>query len=372
MALTSAAATAILPVSPAKADRIRDDQWHLRYLNVAEAHRISQGSGVTVAVIDTGVDSHPDLRKNVLPGTVTARGESGDGRQDSDSHGTGMAGLIAAHGRGAGDGALGIAPEAKILPVQSGRRTTDNDVEGIAAGVDWAVANRAKIINISAGGASSAEVHAAIKRALNADAVVVAAAGNRPQDYGVTFPAALDGVLAVGASDRNGNRASVSVTGKKVGILAPGVDIYSTSIDGMYRKGTGTSDSTAIVAGAAALIRSRYPDLSAEEVVHRLTATAVDKGAPGRDEEYGFGVLDLVAALTADVPPLAASPSTGGGTASPAGPSPTASGTNSGSQTQPTGLGTGTLLATVVGVLLAAVVVLLLLRRQRRGSRPTG
>ncbi|GHJ10188.1 hypothetical protein TPA0907_45550 [Micromonospora humidisoli] len=82
------------------------------------------------------------------------------------------------------------------------------------------------------------------------------------------------------------------------------MDIYSTSINGKYRKGTGTSDATAIVAGAAALVRSKYPYLPAAEVVHRLTATAVDKGPPGRDDEYGYGVIDLVAALTADVPPL--------------------------------------------------------------------
>ncbi len=86
--------------------------------------------------------------------------------------------------------------------------------------------------------------------------------------------------------------------------MAPAVDIYSTSYGGKYSKGTGTSSATAIVAGAAALIRSKYPNLPAQEVKHRLTATAIDKGPPGRDDEYGYGVIDLVAALTADVPPL--------------------------------------------------------------------
>ncbi|GAB3945999.1 hypothetical protein GCM10027614_38690 [Micromonospora vulcania] len=94
----------------------------------------------------------------------------------------------------------------------------------------------------------------------------------------------------------------MSVTGPEIDVVAPAVDIYSTSIDGKYRRGTGTSDATAIVAGAAALIRSKYPHLPASEVAHRLTATAVDKGPPGRDDEYGYGVIDLVAALTADVP----------------------------------------------------------------------
>lgn len=94
------------------------------------------------------------------------------------------------------------------------------------------------------------------------------------------------------------------MSGPEIDVVAPAVDIYSTSINGGYRKGTGTSDATAIVAGAAALVRSKYPYLPAAEVVHRLTATAVDKGPPGRDDEYGYGVIDLVAALTADVPPL--------------------------------------------------------------------
>ncbi len=111
-------------------------------------------------------------------------------------------------------------------------------------------------------------------------------------------------MIAVGGVDRNGNHAAISVTGPQIDVVAPAVDIYSTSINGTYRVGTGTSDATAIVAGAAALIRSKYPDLPAQEVAHRLTATAIDKGPPGRDDEYGYGVIDLVAALTADVPPL--------------------------------------------------------------------
>lgn len=111
-------------------------------------------------------------------------------------------------------------------------------------------------------------------------------------------------MIAVGGVDRQGNKAEFSVEGTDVDILAPAVDIYTTSLAGRYRRSTGTSDATAIVAGAAALIRSKYPNLPAQEVAHRLTATAVDKGPPGRDDQYGYGVIDLVAALTADVPPL--------------------------------------------------------------------
>ncbi|RKR88548.1 type VII secretion-associated serine protease mycosin [Micromonospora pisi] len=366
-AVLCATAIAVLPAGPAQADRIRDDQWHLRYLKVTEAHKLSQGAGVTVAVIDTGVDPHADLRNNLLPGTETFPGGTGDGRVDIDSHGTGMAGLIAAHGQSATNGALGIAPKAKILPIRYVRKPGEPDSDNVAKGIEWAIAQKTQVISVSIGGGTSPREARAVRAALAANIVIIAAAGNAPQDYGIGFPASYEGVVAVGASDRTGNRADVSVMGDKMGILAPGVDIYSTSMDNKYRKGTGTSDSTAIVAGAAALIRSRYPDLSAEEVVHRLTATAVDKGAPGHDEEYGDGVLDLMAALTADVPPLAAS-ATPSATAS-ASPSPTASADDALPGDAPEGMSTNTLLVTfAVFLLLAVVIALLVVRSHRRAA----
>ncbi|MEH1125955.1 S8 family serine peptidase [Micromonospora sp. CPCC 206061] len=286
------------------ADRIRDDQWHLRFLSIDSAHKQNLGEGVTVATVDTGVSPHSDLRKNLTSGTDLITG--GNGQQDINSHGTSMAGLIAAHGNGSG-GALGIAPRSRILPVriaaQDGRGTPDD----VAAGIDWAIEHEAKVISVSYAGASSARLRMSVDRAAREDTIVVAAAGNRPESLAVGFPAALDGVLAVGAVGRDGEHAELSVTGEAVAITAPGVDIYSTSTNNNYSKGSGTSAATAIVAGAAALVRSKYPELSAPEVVHRLTATATDKGAPGRDEQYGYGVLNLVAALTADVPPLSAS-----------------------------------------------------------------
>lgn len=366
LAALCATVIAVLPAGPAHADRIRDDQWHLRYLKVAEAHKLSQGAGVTVAVIDTGVDPHPDLRSNLLPGTETFPDGTGDGRQDVASHGTGMAGLIVAHGQNGNNGALGIAPKAKALPIRYARQQGEADQDNIAKGIEWATARKVQIISISVGGGTSPREARAIQEAIAADIVIIAAAGNIPQDYGIGFPASYLGVIATGASDRNGNRAEVSVTGDKMGILAPGVDIYSTSINGKYGRGTGTSPSTAIVAGAAALIRSRYPDLSAPEVVHRLTATAVDKGAPGHDEEYGDGVLDLMAALTADVPPLAGSASASAPAS--AGPSPTAT-ANAAPGDVPRGMSTNTLLVAFgIFLLLAVVIALLVVRSHRRAA----
>src|SRR5689334_7619008 len=117
-ALTLAAAITV-PAAPAFADGVRNDEWYLKSLNVARAQAISKGSGVTVAVIDTGVYPHPDLQRNLLAGANFLPGETGDGRTDPDGHGTNVAALVAAHGKNSNDGAIGIAPAAKILPIRA-------------------------------------------------------------------------------------------------------------------------------------------------------------------------------------------------------------------------------------------------------------
>ncbi|MEW2442058.1 S8 family serine peptidase [Micromonospora marina] len=291
------------PVAPEDASRVRQDQWHLAFLKVDEAHNISRGAGVQVAVPDTGVDPHPDLSRNLLKGKNVLTG-TGDGLQDANSHGTAMAGLIAAHGSDGRIGALGIAPEAKILPIVSSRSDNYGEADKLAEAIDFAVTQHVGVISISSAGVTSEKLTRSVKNALAADIVLIAGVGNLPEAATIGYPAAEEGVIAVSGTDRAGNHAPIAVTGSKIDVAAPAVDIYSTSYDGKYSKGTGTSSATAIVAGAAALIRSKYPDLPAQEVAHRLTATAVDKGPPGRDDQYGYGVIDLVAALTADVPPL--------------------------------------------------------------------
>jgi subtilisin family serine protease len=185
-------------------------------------------------------------------------------------------------------------------------------------------------------------------------------------------PAIYDGVVAVGATDQDGNVASISVTGSPMVLSAPGARIVSADKTG-YAIGDGTSASTAIVAGAAALVRSKYPNLSAKEVVHRLTATATDKGPPGRDPQYGYGVLNLVGALTANVPP--ATPS--------AAPSrtPDSAATSSGAITDPTnaaapgsnkrtGSNAGIIIAVSAVVVLAAAGIVGWVLLRRRGQPP--
>ncbi|MGQ5260366.1 type VII secretion-associated serine protease mycosin [Micromonospora sp. ZYX-F-536] len=343
------------------ARQINEDQWHLNYLKVADAHKISQGEGVTVALPDSGVELHQDLRDNVLIGKDIIAGGSGDGRTDRDGHGTGMAGLIAAHSE-RGLGASGVAPKAKILPIFCSPPGLDGDTDALASAIEYAVSSGADVISVSITGGSSARLQQAVRIAAQADVIVVAGAGNAPREQLVGYPARYPEVIAVGGIDRDGNHAAISVTGPEIDVVAPAVDIYSTSINGKYRKGTGTSDATAIVAGAAALIRSKYPYLPAQEVAHRLTATAVDKGPPGRDDEYGYGVIDLVAALTADVPPLgfeSASAPAGGGPTTTAAARP---GDDDGATVR--GLAT-------LGVIVAAGAVwALAVRRRRRGDDP--
>jgi type VII secretion-associated serine protease mycosin len=297
--------------APAFADQVRAKQWHLQYLKVDEAHQISTGKGITVAVIDTGVAKHPDLSGSILSGFDFLE-PGGNGQSDSDSHGTGMAGLIAAHGSGQ-NGALGIAPDAKILPIRVLSSGPASAKSGDA--VNWAIGHGASVINLSVGGSLSPAMLDALDAAVKADIVVVASAGNKPHSFGIAAPAFVPSVVAVTAIGQGGSLDPISATGPEADIAAPGAEIESTSLKSGYSITKGTSDSSAIVAGAAALIRSKYPELTAPEVVDVLESTADDKGAPGVDSEYGHGVLNIVAALKAA--------GTKGGASAPASPTTT-------------------------------------------------
>lgn len=297
------AATIGIPGHPALADSFRNDQWYLKALNVARAQTASNGSGVTVAIIDSGIYPHPDLRQNLLKGKNFTSEGGNDGLTDKSGHGTNMAAVVGGHGRRANDGVIGIAPASKILPVKITLEGADAPAE-MGQGIRWAIEQKAAVLNISLSVGPAFEVRDAIAAALKADVVVVASAGNTSQDAIIGYPAAIEGVLAVGATGRNGKRASLSVKDPKVAICAPGVDITTAEPPSKYVDVSGTSPAAAIVSGAAALVRAEFPELSGEDVIHRLTATADDIGPPGRDDECGFGRLNVVKALTADVPPL--------------------------------------------------------------------
>jgi type VII secretion-associated serine protease mycosin len=349
------AALVIVLVSavPARADSIRDDEWWLASLKVAQAQRITKGAGVTVAVVDSGVNAgHPDLRGAVLAGRDTVSGK--DGRFDADGHGTAMAGLIAARGHG-GSGVLGIAPAAKILPVRP-----SNDTTFAAEGIRWAAEHGAKVINMSFAIAGSDNLHAAVREAAAKDVVLIGAAGNTGDKGNATeYPVGYPEVLGVGAVDRKGKILPFSQHGPQVDLVAPGIDMPTAGLGDDYRTGFGTSNAAAIVSGAAALIRAEHPDLTAAQVVQILTATATDKGDKGRDDYYGSGELNLVKALTAPAPqPSAGAPQvTDAPVAAPAVPSD-----------DNAGGGIPSSVIVVAGVALLAVAVIVVILAVRRSS----
>lgn len=313
-ALAAAVALSLVSASPAQADGIRARQWALDALHTDEAWRTTKGKGITVAVLDTGVDdSHPDLTGQVLPtkdliGFGAERGDRAWAR-----HGTAMAGIIAGHGHGGdrGDGVLGIAPEAKILPIRvilegtDPARTKARNTRGtaLAQGIRWAADHGADVINLSLGDDSEsahpdAGEDAAVQYALAKGAVVVASAGNGGEkgDH-ISYPAAYPGVIAVAAVDRYGTHASFSTRRWYATVSAPGVDVVIADPDRRYYEGWGTSAASAFVSGAVALVRSAHPGLTPAQIKKLLADTA--RGGPkgGRDDAKGYGIVDPAAAL---------------------------------------------------------------------------
>ncbi|HEY3117811.1 MAG TPA: S8 family serine peptidase [Chloroflexota bacterium] len=291
-------ASGLVGASPAHADDWRDREWQLDFLRAEEVNNISEGDGVAVAVVDTGVNgNHPDLTGSVLKGTDFA---GGDGWRDTEGHGTAMASLIAGHGHGTHgqDGIRGLAPKAKILPISGDSRH----------GLESKLLRQAKVLNLSLGRGG---LELAINDAFKADLVVIAAAGNTDQgDSGVQAPANHPGVIAVSGVDESGDFTNKSVQGPEVVLSAPAVHLAGAWAGnrGNYAVATGTSGAAALVSGTAALIRAKYPNISANGVINRLISTADDKGTPGRDPKYGYGVVNPLRALTADVPDLKYNP----------------------------------------------------------------
>ncbi|GIM65531.1 hypothetical protein Aau02nite_17820 [Amorphoplanes auranticolor] len=292
-------------------DSVRAEQWHLKTLNVRGAWTYAAGAGVTVAVIDSGVDAgHKDLQGQVLPGLDLVEA-GGDGDTDLVGHGTTVSALIA--GRGDDEaGVVGIAPKAKILPVRVlDRENRYDDALIVAKGVRWAVDHGARVINLSLGGnGSSPALAAALDYAFAKDVVVVACTGNANASTtsGVWYPAREPGVIAVAGMEKAGDVLwSGSITGKETVVTAPATQLVGARPGGYWRV-QGTSFAAPMVSGTAALVRSRWPSMSAAEVVNRIIKTAEDRGPAGRDGQYGYGLVDPTGALTAEVPAVVRNP----------------------------------------------------------------
>ncbi|MET7692696.1 S8 family serine peptidase [Streptomyces sp. NPDC005483] len=384
-ALTGALILAAAPA--ASADQTRSAQWALDTLQAESAWQYSKGKGVTVAVIDTGVNAeHIDLKGNVLRGKDFVDGDddaSPDLSQDKATHGTAMASIIAGHGHGAGaaDGVMGLAPEAKILPVRDNTETDNSFADEIRYSVDQG----ASVINISGFvGLDNPEDREAVSYAFEHDVLIVTASGNDGRAHSTYFPGEYPGTLTVGGVGADGKIWAKSNYGPEVLLTAPATQIVTAGAPGnKLRIGDGTSDSAAFVSAAAALLRSKFPDLTAGQIANRLTKTAAlpasAKGLSLPDEKYGYGEIRPLAALTEDIPagpkygplkaPVSASAS------SPAAPGASSKSDADYAAEAEQADQKQTLFVTVAGVVALAVlalVVFLIVKRSRRNKDNNG
>jgi type VII secretion-associated serine protease mycosin len=306
----------------AAADGIRDNQqWVLNMLRVEAAWSVTEGSGVTVAVIDSGVNPDvSDLAGSVITGPDYTGVTTSPASRDWGVHGTWMASLIAGHGHDGGfSGVVGVAPEARILSIRVIPDRQDPDYgkyerepetviqQSLANGIAYAVAHGARVISMSIGySAPSGAVRQELQNAYDRGVVVIASAGNsggpadssRGGEAPESFPANYPGVISVGAVGSTGAVAGFSSDNLSVQVAAPGVSVPAQGRDGQYWWVSGTSPACALVAGVAALIKSRYPGLAPDLVASALTSTTTDRPPGGYDSQVGFGIVDAAAALT--------------------------------------------------------------------------
>lgn len=324
IALAAAAALAgpQVIVADAHADEIRDEMWPvLSALDVQRAWNITRGKGVTVAVLDSGVDARQrDLAGSVTTGPDLTKGANPPGVAPKRLHGTNMASIIAGHGHGPGrfDGMIGVAPESKILSL---RVILENDEPGfvffnsserfndtIADGIRYAVDHGADVINMSLGKAlPTKQERQAVAYAVSRGVVVVAAAGNagasktarRTGHAPYSYPASFPGVIAVAAMTADHKHAGFSNRNSAVVVSAPGVRIVGAGPGDQYWVGDGTSPATAFVSGVAALIRAKYPKLSPALVTQAIVASTEHRPSGGYDSGVGFGEVNAAGALEA-------------------------------------------------------------------------
>lgn len=281
-------------------------RYNLTKINIGAAWQSCyQGQGITVAVIDTGIDlDHPDLAANLVAGKSFVSGTSS--ADDDAGHGTHVAGIIAAVSNNGG--VIGVAPEASLMPVKVLDSAGSGSIAEVADGIIWAADNGAEVINLSLGTvSSSATLKEAVDYAYKQGVLVVAAGGNcgdssyylngcSYQDQPV-YPGAYSNVMAVASTDSSDNQSSFSNQGSYIDVAAPGSTIYSTYPASSYATMSGTSMATPHVAGLAALVWSKNSGLTNQEVGAQIKNTAEDLGSSGWDNQFGYGRIDAAEAM---------------------------------------------------------------------------
>lgn len=269
--------------------------WGASEVNAPNVWNNSTGTGVKIAVVDTGIcKKHPDLG---VTGGVNLVGSTNNKKWDDDNgHGTHVAGIIGACDNSIG--VVGVAYDSELYAVKVLDSSGNGQISDVIEGIEWAVKNDMDIISLSVGTTFySQALEDACDFAYNSDVLLVAAAGNSGDgnltSNNVEYPAKFDSVVAVSAVDNNGIAPLWSSDGEEVELSAPGVNIYSTFLGGSYATESGTSMATPFVSGIAGLVKSEYPSLTSHEIRELLCSSAVDLGMPKRDTLYGFGLVTV-------------------------------------------------------------------------------
>jgi len=267
--------------------------WGVCRVNAPAAWSSSTGTNVKIAVLDTGIDKkHPDLDVN---GGVNLIGTNKNSNwMDDHGHGTHVAGIIAA--RDNSIGVVGVAPDTELYAVKVIDASGYGRISDVIDGIEWAVQNDIDIVSMSLGTSTYSQAFEdATMNANAAGVLLVAATGNCGDGDATTdeviYPAKFDAVIAVSATDETNITPAWSASGPEVELAAPGVNIYSTCLDGGYTIGSGTSMATPFVSGIAALVKSKNLALSPDEIRGLMHTRAIDFGMAGRDNVYGFGLV---------------------------------------------------------------------------------
>jgi hypothetical protein len=268
-------------------------QYAVAKLRLPQAHQLAHGMNVTIAVIDSGIDTrHPELA-NTIADSFDALGS----KEGPHVHGTGIAGAIAAHAR-----LMGSAPEARILAIRAFAATSGSAESSsyvIIKSLNYAVLHGAQIVNMSFAGPKDPLIERAIIATAERGVLMIAAAGNAGPKSPPLYPAANPNVIAVSGTDSQDRLFAASNRGSHVALAAPGTDVFLPAPDEKYQMTSGTSFSAAYVSGVAALMLERNPALKPNDVRAILVNTARDLGTPGRDDLFGAGEADAFAAVTA-------------------------------------------------------------------------